>query len=118
MKLLLFIAFCFCSVCAFSQHDKNNPLQLNPENLKKFKGTNSDSLQKQFREYFNEKNSTANLLSNMQGRIVILPQDHMPCVVPNTGGIAVIPNEWNGISVPYKSSHHPIPNPALPILIF
>lgn len=113
MKPLLLTAFCFCSVCVFSQHNKNNPLRVPSENLKKFKGTNGNSLQKQFQEYFKRKNST-NLLSNIQGNIAILPQDHMPCVVPNTGNIATMPNAWNGVAVPYIPQYQPMPNPALP----
>jgi hypothetical protein len=41
-----------------------------------------------------------------------LRQDGMPCVVPDTRDIAVIPNSWKGRVVPYyHSGTAPIPNP-------
>jgi hypothetical protein len=48
------------------------------------------------------------------GRVVILPQDHMPCVVPDTNGLAKMPNAWTGVTIPYAAPYHPIPNPGLP----
>ena len=113
MKLLLFFAFCFLSVWTFAQQNNNCP-RLNPEILKKFKGDN-DSLQKQFDNYFLRRGNN-NLLSNMNGNIAILPQDRMPCVVPDTRNLERIPNGWKGVAVPYIPQYNPIPNPGLPKL--
>jgi hypothetical protein len=54
------------------------------------------------------------MLTNKQGNVILLPQDHMPCVIPNGSEIAFIPNAWGGTSVPYRPQYYPIPNPALP----
>ena len=43
-----------------------------------------------------------------------LPQDGMPCVVPDTKDIAAIPNFYNGkVSVPYAGNTPHIPNPSI-----
>jgi hypothetical protein len=112
MKLLLFSAFCLFSAYAFTQQDNNNYPRLNPEILKKFKG-NNDSLQKQLQNVFLRRGSE-NLLLNMHGNIAVLPQDNMPCVVPDVSSIAKMPNVWSGVAIPYIPQYHPIPNPALP----
>ena len=120
MKLLLFSAFCIFTTGVFAQAPKNNSphvFQL-PDTLKKFKGNNSDVLRKQLQEYLQKKNFQNNLLGNKQGNVAILPQDQMPCVVPDTNGIVQMPNAWNGLTVPYRPQFHPIPNPALPPLSF
>jgi hypothetical protein len=116
MKLLLLSAFCIFSVCAFAQVPKNsNPYVYRlPDTLKKFKGDNTEAFQKLLHDYFQKKQFQNNLLANKQGNIVILPQDHMPCVVPNTNELEKIPNAWGNVTTPYISPYHPIPNPALP----
>ena len=44
-----------------------------------------------------------------------LPQDGMPCVVPDTKDVAGIPNAWKGtIRTPYKGRKPTIPNPSQP----
>lgn len=119
MKLLLLAAI-FFSVGAFAQVPKNNNphiLQL-PDTLKKFKGNNGGALRKQFQEYLQRKQLQNNLLANKEGNIVFLPEDRMPCVVPDTTGIVKMPNAWNGATVPYRPQYHPIPNPSLPPLSF
>jgi hypothetical protein len=116
MKLLLLSAFCVFSVCAFAQVPKNNiPLfpQL-PDSLKKFKGNNNNELRKRMQDYLQRKKPQENLLANKYGNVVILPQDNMPCIVPDTNGLVKIPNAWNGVTIPYQPQYHPIPNPALP----
>jgi len=82
--------------------------------LKKFKGNNNEVLRKQFQEYVQRKQEQNQLLANKRGNIVFLPQDHMPCVVPDTNEIAPMPNAWSGVTTPFRSQYHPIPNPALP----
>jgi hypothetical protein len=113
MKLLMATALSVISFCSLAQQD-NNAWRMNPEILKRFKG-NNDSLQKQMHNYFQKEGVPINLLSNMHGNVAILPQDRMPCIVPNTKDISPIPNAWSGVTVPYKSPVHPIPNPALPV---
>ena len=44
-----------------------------------------------------------------------LPQDNMPCVVPDTRLSVAIPNLWAGkVEVPFKNKPPRIPNPAKP----
>jgi len=116
MKLLLFSTFCVFSFCAVAQNlgNTNTETQKQSEGLRKFKGTNNDELRKHFEKYFKEKNFQNIFLENKKDNIVFLPQDRMPCVVPDTSAIAPMPNAWNDVAVPYKSELHPIPNPALP----
>lgn len=114
MKTLLLSAFCIFSTYAIAQVPKKaNPyiFQL-PDTLQRFKG-NENAMQ-QLREYWQRKQMQKNLLVNKNGNVITLPQDNMPCVVPDTKGIAKIPNAWSGTSVPYMPQYHPIPNPALP----
>lgn len=116
MKPLMLSAFCFLSICAFAQHPlKTNPYQFHlPDTLKKFKGSDTEAFQQLLHDYFQKKYSQNNLVENRHGNIAMLPQDHMPCIVPNTSGIAAIPNAWKNIDIPYVENYHPIPNPALP----
>jgi hypothetical protein len=113
MKLLMLSAFCVLSFCAFAQLPDNKNPQLQ-DTLKNFKGNNSDILQKQMQGYLQRKNTQNSLLVNKQGKVVLLPQDKMPYIVPDTSGLAKIPNAWGATTVPYVSQYHPIPNPALP----
>jgi hypothetical protein len=120
MKLLLFFALCFISVYAFAQvTDKTNrsTLQL-PDTLKKFKGNNNEAFQKQLQQYFQKGQFQNQLLANKQGKVVLLPQDHLPCIVPDTNGIVQMPNAWNEVTVPYRPQYHPIPNPSLSLQSF
>lgn len=113
MKLLLLFSFCFFSTCASAQVPNNkNPWTFRIDSLKNFKGNNAD-LHKQLQDYLQRK-KLQTPLANKQGNIIYLPQDHMPCLIPNTNGIAAMPNAWGGSSVPYRPQYHPIPNPALP----
>jgi hypothetical protein len=113
MKLLMLSAFCVLSFCAFAQFPDNKNPQLQ-DTLKNFKGNNSDILQKRMQGYLQRKNAQNSLLVNKQGNVVVLPQDKMPCIVPDTSGLAKIPNAWGATTVPYVSQFNPIPNPALP----
>jgi hypothetical protein len=114
MKLLLLPAFCIFCISIFAQVPRNNQGTMDQNELfKKFKGTNRDTLRKQFQRYLQRRDQT-NSLANKQGNIVILPQDHMPCIIPASSTMAVIPNAWKGTTLPYQPQYHPIPNPALP----
>jgi hypothetical protein len=113
MKPLMLTALCILSVCVFAQSSENRNQQ-SGDTLKNFKGSNPDVLPKQFQDYLQRKNAPNNLLANKQGNVMVLPQDHMPCIVPNTNGISKMPNAWGTTSVPYVSQSGAIPNPALP----
>jgi hypothetical protein len=114
MKLLLLSAFCIFSVCLFAQlPKKTNPYSFHlPDTLKKFKG-NENAFQ-ELQEYWQKKQKQNNLATNKNGNIVILPQDHMPCVVPDTNVAAKIPNAWGSVTNIYVAPTNPIPNPGLP----
>jgi hypothetical protein len=113
MNLLLLSALCVFSVCAFSQAPDNKNLQL-PDTLTYFKGNNSDVLPKQLQDFLQRKKSQDNLLANKKGNVVILPQDHMPCIVPDINSISRMSNAWTNPGIPYKPKSRPIPNPGLP----
>jgi len=113
MKLLMLSALCFFSLCVFAQLPENKNQQL-VDTLKNFKGNNPDILPKQFQDYLQRKNAPNNLLANKQGNVVVLPQDHMPCIVPNTNGISKMPNAWSLPTAPFVPQAGAIPNPALP----
>ena len=83
-----------------------------PDTLKKFKG-NENAFQ-ELKDYLQKKKLQNNSVATEQGRIIILPQDHMPCIVPDATVVAKIPNAWGNIVVPYISPYYPIPNPGLP----
>jgi len=106
-------AWCLFSLCVSAQLPDNKNPQLK-DTLKNFKGNNTDILPKQMRDYLQRKKAQNNLLANNQGNVVLLPQDKMPCIVPDTSGLAKIPNAWGATTVPYVPQFHPIPNPALP----
>ena len=115
MKLLLLSAFCIFSIHVFAQAPGQKPgLSDQADIFKKFKGTNNDTLRKQLQEYLQRKGPGNNLLANKHGSIAILPQDHMPCMVPDSTSIASIPNAWSGVTIPFQPQFHSIPNPALP----
>lgn len=81
--------------------------------LKKFKGNNNEVLKQQLQEYLQRKKQQNQLLANKHGNVAFLPQDHMPCIIPDTNAIKPMPNAWSGITIPYQSPYPPIPNPAL-----
>jgi hypothetical protein len=114
MKLVLFSAMCIFSVCAFAQAPKKtNPYSFQlPDTLKRFKG-NENALQ-QLRDYRQKKQMQNNLPANNSNGVIILAQDNMPCVVPDTNVPAKIPNAWMSTTVPYAAPVNPIPNPGLP----
>jgi len=116
MKLLLFFAVSFIGAGAFAQvPNQKNPLTIpSPDSLRNFKGNNGEQLRKQFQEYFERRKLQSQLLANKQGNIVRLPQDHMPCIVPDSVSAGLMPNTWSGVNVPFRPRLHAIPNPALP----
>jgi len=113
MKPLLLFVFCIVSTSVFAQNDDSYAESIHGL-LKKFKGTNNDSLQKQLQNYFKQRGISNNLLSNLHENMATLPQDRMPCLVSDTKNIVKIPNAWNAATIPYIPQYHRIPNPALP----
>ena len=116
MKLLLFVALNLIFVGAFAQvpNQKNPRLVPSPDSLRNFKGNNGGQLRKQFQEYFERRKTEKQLLADKQGNIVRLPQDHMPCVVPDSATAALMPNAWGVVTNPFRPQYHTMPNPALP----
>lgn len=114
MKLLLVFALCVFSVCAFAQVPKKvNPYSFQlPDTLKIFKG-NKNTLQ-QPQEGWQGRITQNNLLANRKGNIALLPQDNMPCIVPDTSTVGKIPNAWSSVTSIYVAPVSPIPNPGLP----
>ena len=52
-------------------------------------------------------------LRNKKPGVYLLPQDNMPCIVPDSGKTVNIPNAWRGPkTVPFKGNPPHIPNPA------
>ncbi len=53
------------------------------------------------------------LLKRKKPGVYRLPQDNMPCIVPDSTKTVQIPNAWKGpLRVPYKSNPPRIPNPS------
>ena len=116
MKLLLSLAFCFLAAEAFAQVPKQMPPRTvpSPDSLRNFKGDNGEMLRKQFEEYLQRRKLQSQLLGDKQGNIAHLPQDHMPCVVPDSASAGLMPNAWSPVTVPFRPQLHVMPNPALP----
>jgi len=54
---------------------------------------------------------------NKKPGIYRLPQDNMPCIVPDPTATVAIPNAWKGgVRVPFKTKPPAIPNPGKPII--
>jgi hypothetical protein len=108
MKLLILSALSLLSFRTFAQLKvEKSPF---PTNRIEFSLKNNN---KDISKKFFEGN-----LRQEQTKIIALPQDHMPCVIPDTKSIAAIPNAWSNVTIPYRPDFHPIPNPALPPVSF
>jgi hypothetical protein len=111
MKLLLLAAFAVFSISASSQTFKTDVQKLMKESElgKRFNSRlqfqrpiYKDSLIKDLKSF---------LSSEKRGPgVYFLPQDNMPCLIPDTRDIAMMPNAWPSVQVPFKSA---IPNPGL-----
>jgi hypothetical protein len=93
MKLLLlttFIIFCTTVVAQSYRNFQSKVLAqkipFENDNLNPIKNLNGDSLLKQMK-----KTSSIN---RKQSRIIYLQTDNMPCVVPSTPALGLIPNAW------------------------
>ncbi|HEU4472176.1 MAG TPA: hypothetical protein VFR58_13885 [Flavisolibacter sp.] len=59
-----------------------------------------------------------NVTPKLAPGVHFLPQDGMPCLVPDVSGIAAIPNAWSVTTVQGKKAERPmgaIPNPSVPL---
>jgi hypothetical protein len=103
MKQLLLLAFCFCSISLFAQERKplsvrpSRPLVVLPERL-----------------VTQDPDHIIPGRKTPKPGIYRLPQDGMPCLVPETDNIAAIPNGWkNPVGGSYKAPEGSIPNPGI-----
>lgn len=106
MKLLLLAAFTvlYLSSSAQQSFQVDVPKVMKQSDVLKklnMKSISKDTLIKKFKDYLSMKQNPG---------IYYLPQDNMPCLVPDTKDIAAIPNAWPHPSVPFKGT---IPNPGL-----
>lgn len=114
MKLLLLAAFSLCTILLFAQPGNKDEILKKYELLQKYQQGQykNDSLPDQFNQYFRRYKFDVTL-SSIKNSIISLPQDNMPCVVPDSARCANIPNAWSNLRVPFRSPYHPIPNPGL-----
>jgi hypothetical protein len=71
---------------------------------------------------FNDSNIVRQNLGFLNGKkpgVYPLPQDNMPCIVPDSTKTVRIPNAWKGPKrIPYQSNPPRIPNPTKPWVPF
>ncbi len=108
MKLLLVISLSACSFTAFGQVDQDEVVKQKLEELYR-EGMEGDklrrlSLPRKPDETFPQL--AEGVLIRKPG-VYALPQDRMPCIVPDTGGIVAIPNAFPSVVVPFRTT---IPN--------
>ena len=110
MKLLLITASLFFVLGASAQsEDSDIPKLLKEYQLRKQFNSRvqferpiyKDSLIKELKDFYSRKKNPG---------VYHLPQDNMPCFVPDTKEIAAIPNAWPDVQVPFQSK---MPNPGL-----
>ena len=108
MKLLLVFSLSACCFTAFGQVDQEEVLKNKMEEL--YRGGLNGELRpfqplapKSGDFYFQEEGNN----SSRKPGIYSLPQDRMPCLVPDTGGIVSIPNAFPNVSLPFVTT---IPN--------
>lgn len=120
MKLLLLSVLCLFNDLVIAQSSgKNDEILQKYELLKKLKQGEvyKDSVPNKFYQYLRPYEFDVSLMPN-KNKVIQLPQSNMPCVIPDTGGIAQMPNAWGKVSVPFRSLHQPIPNPATPFRFY
>ena len=107
MKLLLVFSAFAISLVAAAQEEKDK--------LQRF--GNKWKFQRPLRIIEPKDSSSLNFppYPKKQPGVYRLPQDGMPCIVPDTKDVASIPNVWKGtIRTPYKGRKPTIPNPSQP----
>ena len=110
MKLPLLTAMLAFGLSASSQtFEVDVPkIMKRSEALKLFRNTTPP--QKIHKDSLMEKFRVSVIGKKANPGVYYLPQDNMPCLVPDTKDIAAIPNAWPHVQVPFKSA---IPNPGL-----
>lgn len=111
MKLLSLFVCCIFVTCASAQTSKVDVLKnMNrPGVLRPFRNNifleriQHDTLMKMFQ--------VSLVGQKIKPGIYYMPQDRMPCLVPDVSEVAAIPNGWPNVQLPFKSR---IPNPGLP----
>jgi hypothetical protein len=114
MKPLLLLTFCLFTICVFAQS-----MQLNDETSKNFpvlqkrtgSQVNKDTVPN--KSSYNFRTQEFDVTFTPNRKIISLPQGNMPCVVPDTGGIAQIPNAWPNAAIPFRLPGGAIPNPGI-----
>ncbi|MDB5197994.1 MAG: hypothetical protein JWP88_2365 [Flaviaesturariibacter sp.] len=105
MKLLFVLLVSFLSVKSFAQIDENQVIKKKIEDLLK---EHPDRLSKA-EPYILNQGAKVEALGAMPLSVPVkpgvynLPQDGMPCVVPDTEGIAAMPNAVKVVKVPFRS---------------
>ena len=116
MKRLLSLLFiCLYAFAARAQNDTSylQKFRENQAYLKKLQSNSWSALRKDT----TQPNRLFSLFNPKPG-VYRLRQDNMPCIVPDTKDLAIIPNAWKGpVKVPFRGNSPRIPNPALPVII-
>ena len=99
-KMLALPAFLFCGTALYAQETTVNLPRLQ-ERVQSFMIRGGDTLL--FRR-------PPELVRVPRYNVASLPQDGMPCIVPDTRSVAAIPNPWNVLKTPVEVGQ--IPNPA------
>jgi hypothetical protein len=112
MKLLPLLFACFISFMANAQNNRDC-IQQSRQKLSELKKT-------QHVPTTIVRKDTARQLSNfallLKPGVHHLPQDNMPCLVPDPNATVAIPNAWRGeTKVPYTGKPPRIPNAAKPL---
>lgn len=114
-RLLLFVCVIPSIINAQNKTDYSELFKQKTSELKNLQGyplssVESDSTTKPF--------DLALFLTNPKPGVHHLPQDNMPCLIPDPTATVSIPNAWAGeIKVPYTGNPPHIPNAAKPFTL-
>lgn len=117
MKLLPLFFACVTSVVA---HAQNNPgdfrkLKQQMAELNKPQGFSVGAVRPDTAKQLSD---LAELWAKPAPGAYRLPQDNMPCLVPNPNATAPMPNAWQGESkLPFTAKPPRMPNPAKPLIL-
>ncbi len=108
MKLLALFAFCALSQTAVGQIDQDEIIKERMEELYR-DGTEGGKVRRYSLPLKPGGGYGQNLESTGARKpgIYALPQDRMPCIVPDTGSMVAIPNAFPTVSVPFKPATIP-----------
>ena len=111
-RLLPLVLSCFLLFESRAQNGLKNKQDFRVSDSYKFNQGNSKVVA------INDSNIVLNNLSFLKGKkpgVYRLPQDNMPCIVPDSAKTVKIPNGWKGsLRVPYRSNPPRIPNLSKP----